>query len=55
MQTILQILIALLFSHLSVSDCTEDTSNEVALENPAQNIHWIQSHYLEVKVTSENV
>ena len=55
MQTILQILIALVFSHLTVTECSEDTSNEVALENPAQNIHWIQSHFLEAKELTENV
>ena len=54
MQTILQILIALVFSQLSVSECAEDTSNEVAIENPSLNIHWIQSHVLEVKETTEN-
>ncbi len=54
MQTILQILIALLFSHLSVSDCAEEANSELAY-NPSTEVHWVQHHCLDLMEISEKV
>ena len=47
MQTILQILIAVLFSHFSVAECAEETKNEVTQQDPSSRTIWIQHHHPE--------
>ncbi len=53
MQTILQILIALVFSHLSVSECAKDSNDEVAQMNSVSTTQWVQCHYLEALENSD--